>query len=97
LLGKQVSDLNDKKVEKISGADVMVVNVKNGSGISNKSVIDLAKKWGVNYLIPVGGDGADVDLKKFKDDADCEGLEPIESLKVDKDDLPDGMEVVFLM
>ncbi|HPD44895.1 MAG TPA: hypothetical protein PK131_01820, partial [Candidatus Woesebacteria bacterium] len=57
---------------------------------------ELAKKWGVNYLIPVGGKPDSKVLVTFLDEVDEEGLEPIESLKVDKDNLPDGLEIVLL-
>ena len=57
-------------------------------------MVDLAKKWGANYLIPINYN--DDELKKFLSETDNEGTESTEGLKVDKDSLPDGLEVVVL-
>lgn len=89
-MGKLDEQLNDKRSEKINGVDILLADVGNGY----KSISSVAKKWGANYIIPV--DGNVEDMKKFLDDADSEGQEAIESLKVDKDNLPDGMEIVVL-
>jgi hypothetical protein len=97
IMGKQKEELSDKKADKITGVDVLIVDIKNEDGISNKSVLKIAKKWGANYVVPAGATGDDPDLKKFLDETDSEGLEPIDGLKIDKDNLPDGMEVVCLM
>ena len=88
--------LSDKKQEKISSLDVMLISIKKNESISDKLILDWAKKWGANYLIPVGFDEPNEDLIRFLDKADTEGKEGIESLKVEKDELPDGMEVVVL-
>jgi predicted ThiF/HesA family dinucleotide-utilizing enzyme len=86
--------LTDKKIERINAVDVMVVSIGGGNKVTYKSMIDLAKRRGVNYLVPTNYQ--DDDLKKFLDETDNEGKEAIESLKVDKDGLPDGLEVVVL-
>jgi len=59
-------------------------------------IVSLAKKWGANYLIPVGYIEKDNNLVKFLDEVDAEGQEEIDFLKVEKENLPDGMEVVVL-
>ena len=95
-LGDLEESLSDKRIEKIDSADVLLAPVLIKDSASGKLVLDWAKKWGVNYLIPMGyGENKD-SLDKFLDQADQEGLEAIESLKVDKDDLPDGLEVKVL-
>lgn len=86
--------LSDKRIEKIDNVDVLIVSVKNRKDVGNKMIMDWAKKWGVNYLIPINYN--DEELKKALDDMDMEGLEPIDALKVEKENLPDGMEVVVL-
>lgn len=96
VLGKLEEQLSDKKIDKITGVDVLVVDISNSNGIGSKALLDLAKKWGANYVVPVGYGNDDTELKKFLDVADAEGLEPIEILKVEKDSLPDGTEVVIL-
>ncbi len=93
ILGKLQEALSDKRAEKISGVDVLMANISNGG---SKSIMTLAKKWGANYVVPVGYEPGDEAIKKFMDETDVEGLEPAESLKIDKDNLPDGTEVVIL-
>ena len=95
-LGDLEETLSDKRIEKIDSADVLIAPVLIKDSTSGKLVLDWAKKWGVNYLIPVGYDQNKDALDKFLDQADQEGLEAIESLKVDKDDLPDGLELKVL-
>jgi len=95
ILGKLTEVLADKKAEKIAGVDILAVNIKNGGGPGPKALLQLAKKWGANYVVPTGYGEKD-ELKRFLDEADDEGLEPIETLKANKDDLPDGMEIVVL-
>ena len=90
IMGKLEEELNDKRSDRISGVDVLLAEVQNGY----KVIAAAAKKWGANYIVPVDGSGEE--LKKFMDEADCEGQEGVESLKVDKDNLPDGMEIVVL-
>lgn len=93
ILGQLKEALSDKKIEKIEGIDVLIAPVVIGEKVSFKIIKDWAKKWGVNYLIPVGDEE---NLKKFLDDADEEGLEAIDSLKVEKENLPDGLELKLL-
>jgi hypothetical protein len=93
VLGKLQEVLSDKKIEKIEGIDVLIAPVMIGDKISFKLVKDWAKKWGANYLIPVGDEE---NLKKFLDDADEEGLESVDSLRVEKENLPDGLELKLL-
>ena len=88
ILSKLQEALSDKKIEKVDGVDVLITDVANG--------MQLAKKWGANYVVPSGYTVDSPDYKKFLDEADCEGLAPVELLKVDKDNLPEGMEVVIL-
>lgn len=94
VLGELEEVLSDKRIEKIDSADVLLAPVLIKDSPSGKSVLDWAKKWGVNYLIPISSDKDKLD--KFLDQVDQEGLEAIESLKVDKDDLPDGLEIKVL-
>ncbi len=95
-LGDLGESLSDKRIEKIDSADVLLAPVLIKNSPSAKLILDWAKKWGVNYLIPMGYGEDKSSLDKFLDQADQEGLEAIESLKVDKDDLPDGLEVKIL-
>lgn len=94
VLGQLSQALSNKRVEKIDSADVLITPVVLGKEMSYKTVKDWAKKWGVNYMLPIDGD-ADM-LKKFLDAADEEGLEAIEVLKIEKDNLPDGLELKLL-
>jgi L-ascorbate metabolism protein UlaG (beta-lactamase superfamily) len=96
-LGDLNENLSDKRIEKIDSADVLLAPVLIKGSLSGKLVLDWAKKWGVNYLIPMGySDDDKTNLDKFLDQADQEGLEAVESLKVDKNDLPDGLELKVL-
>jgi L-ascorbate metabolism protein UlaG (beta-lactamase superfamily) len=94
ILGAMKEVLTDKKVERVNAMDVMLVSIGGENKVAYKSMIDLAKKWGVNYLIPINYN--DEELKKFLDETDNEGSEPTDGLKVDKDSLPDGLEVAVL-
>lgn len=94
VLGKLKEQLSDKRSEKIAGVDVLVADISNGAG--PKEILALAKKWGANYVVPVGFENGDAAIKKFMDESDMEGQEPQEVLKVDKDNLPEGTEVVIL-
>ena len=94
ILGKLKEELSEKKSGKISGVDVLVVDVENEETVGSKYTLKLAKSWGANYIIPIGK--SQEELNKFLDVSDNEGLESIETLKVDKDNLPDGTEVVLL-
>jgi Beta-lactamase superfamily domain len=95
-LGDLEETLSDKRIEKIESADVLMAPVLIKNDLSAKLVLDWAQKWGVNYLVPMGYGEDKTDLDKFLDHADQEGLEAIEFLKVDKDDLPDGLELKVL-
>lgn len=86
--------VDEKLEEKISGVDVLLVLARSGQKADCKSVLAVAKKWGVNYLVPVGF-GSD-SLEALLDAVDSEGLQAVNSLKVEKETLPDGMEVVLL-
>jgi len=94
VLGGLNKPLSDKKVEKIDSADVLITPTKMENGLSFKLIKDWAKKWGINYLVPVGDD--DESLKEFLDAADEEGLEPVDLLKIEQSDLPDGLEIKLL-
>ena len=94
--GELKEALSDKRQEKISSLDAMLISIKKNETISDKLILDWAKKWGANYLIPVGFDEPNEDLIRFLDKADQEGNEGIDFLKIEKDELPEGMEVVVL-
>ncbi len=87
-------EVGNKLVDKVKGVDVLVLLAEEGGKVDSKAVLAVAKKWGVNYLIPVGF--TEEKLKVLLDVVDREDLEPVPSLKVEKDSLPDGMEVVLL-
>lgn len=86
--------LDKKLVEKVRGVDVMLVLVRDGEKIDGKVLLAVAKKWGVNYLVPIGFESDDLEV--LLDAVDREDLQTVASLKVEKDSLPDGMEVVLL-
>ena len=94
VLGKLDETLSDKKIEKIEGVDVLLAPISIGDKSSFKLVKEWTKKWGVNYLIPMG-ENKEM-MSKFLDEADEEGTEPIEVLKVDKENLPEGLELKLL-
>jgi len=95
VLGKINQELSPKRVERIDSTDILLVPTNIGDKSSFKLTKEWAKKWGANYLIPVTDD--EDSLKKFLDDADEEGLEKVDSLKLEKqDDLPDGLEIKLL-
>lgn len=96
VLGELKEALSDKKLEKIASLDAMIISIKKNESITDKLILDWAKKWGANYLIPVGYEEPNEDLTRFLDKADQEGTEGIESLKIEKEELPEGMEVVVL-
>jgi L-ascorbate metabolism protein UlaG (beta-lactamase superfamily) len=96
ILGRLKEALTDKRIEKIGGVDVLVADIGEGSGTGAKTILNLAKKWGANYVIPVGYDSRGGELKKFMVESDAEGQEALDSLKVDKDTLPEGTEVIIL-
>ena len=93
--GKLTQELSEKRVEKVDAADVLITSTVLGEGQSFKMAKEWSKKWGVNYLIPMSEN--EVNMKAFLDAADEEGLEEVESLKLEKiDDLPDGLEIKLL-
>jgi len=94
VLGKISNKIKDKIVDKIEGIDVLLAPDSIGGEMSYKVVKEWAKEWGVNYLIPMSEDKEI--LTKFLDAADEEGLEGAESLKIDKENLPDGLELKLL-
>jgi len=89
VVGRVEGEISEKKKEKLEEADVLLV------GIGSESV-DIAKKSAANYIIPIEYENREDELKKFLDAFDEENLESIESLKVEKDNLPEAMEVVLL-
>lgn len=94
-LGRINEELSPKRIDRIDSTDILLASTKIGEKGSFKIVKELAKKWGANYLIPVVED--EESLKKFLDEADEEGLEKVDSLKLEKqDELPDGMEIKLL-
>ncbi len=95
LVGKMEEFLSDKKIDKVTGIDVLLIDVNNEKIVGSKKILELAKKWGANYIVPVG-EPSNESMKKFVDEADAEGGEQNDSLKVDKDNLPDGTEVILL-
>ncbi|HOR02058.1 MAG TPA: MBL fold metallo-hydrolase [Candidatus Woesebacteria bacterium] len=95
VIAELAEELSEKKIEKVDEADIMLTTIKVGEKVNFKLLRDWAKKWGVNYLIPLSEETESI--KRFLDDADEEGLVESESLKLDKvDDLPDGFEVKLL-
>lgn len=95
VMGELKQELSEKRIERIEEADILLTSPKINGGVNYKILKNLAKKWGVNYLIPVSDEQET--LKNFLDETDNEGLEPIESLKLEKiDDLPDGLEIKLL-
>lgn len=93
VVGNLTSELSDKKIERVDEVDVLIVSLGN---MANKVILQWAKKWGANYIVPINFGNKDGAIKSFLDEADREGLEPVEVLKVDKDALPEGMEIVVL-
>jgi len=87
--------LDDKKLERIDGLDVLLVKLGEGQGVKDSEILGWAKKWGVNHLVLVGANG-DGRLKSFLDEVDEEGLAPVGSVKIEKESLPEGMEVTVL-
>ena len=88
------SSLNKNLIEKVKSVDVMLVMVRSGERVDSKALLTVAKRWGVNYLVPVGFESDD--LKVLLDAVDREDLQTVTSLKAEKDSLPDGMEIVLL-
>lgn len=96
VVGDLKEALTDKKVDRVNAGDVLIASIKKNDKVDGKLLLEWAKKWGVNYLLPMGYDNEKENLTKLLDITDQESLEPIESFKIEKDNLPDGMEVVLL-
>lgn len=95
IVGELKQGLSEKRIEKIEDTDILLVEPEVFKNLGYKVVKDWAKKWGVNYLIPISDD-QDM-LTEFLDETDNEGLGSVESLKLEKvDDLPDGLEIKLL-
>lgn len=93
-LGKLDQELGEKKMEKIEdmGLDVLVCCLDGK--LPAKYFWELAKKIGVNFLLPFSDDLAR--LKEMLDLADMENVVPVNTFKVTPDNLPEGLEVVLL-
>ncbi len=89
LVGVFEGEITEKKKEKLEEADVLLISMSPGS-------VDIAKKSAANYIIPVNYENDEKGLKDFLDAFDKEDLESIDFLKVDKESLPEGVEVVLL-
>ncbi len=89
LMGKEEGEISEKKKEKLEEADVLMISVSKGSS-------EIAKKSAANYVIPIDFENKKEELKEFLDVFDSENLESVESLRVEKESLPEAMEVVLL-
>lgn len=89
IMGKNEGEITEKKKEKLEEADVLMISLEANSG-------EIAKKSAANYVIPIDYEDKNEELKEFLDSFDRENLESIESLKVEKENLPEAMEVVLL-
>jgi L-ascorbate metabolism protein UlaG (beta-lactamase superfamily) len=94
-LGEIKEELSDKRVERVDSADILVVPVNKVHEPMFKTFLKWAKIWGANYLIPIGYE-TQIELDKFLDVVDAEGLGSVDQLKVTRDELPEGLEVVVL-
>jgi hypothetical protein len=94
VIGGLQEPLNDKKIDKVESLDVLVYHLNEK--IASKTILEWAKKWGVNYLVPINYASQEKLAKEMLDLTDREGLEPMDSLKIEKDSLPDGLEIVIL-
>lgn len=82
---------NEKRIGRLGSNDVLVIGVERTTVAKCK---ELAKKIGVNYLV-LWGDGDSQALKKFVDEFDLESLGQ-DKIKIDAENLPEGLEVVIL-
>lgn len=96
ILGSLKGELSEKKIDKVGSADVLLADIGGYGESQNKALLKLAKKWGANYLLPYGQSESGTETSDFLNVTDNEGLEAVDSLKVDKDTLPEGMETVIL-
>lgn len=86
--------LSDKKIERLEdlGVDVCLVDLSGKCPVKN--MLEIVKKIGANYVVPFGNE---TQVKNFLDVADCENLLPVEKLKIESENLPEGLEVVSLI
>lgn len=96
LVSQLAEQLSDKKMERVGEVDVLLVDIGEENGGRAKIITAMAKKLGANYVIPYGYSVNSASLKSFLDETDNEGKEAVEVLKVEKLELPEGMEVVLL-
>jgi hypothetical protein len=89
VVGKIEGEINEKKKEKLEESDVLLIDMGEKS-------VDIAKKSAANYIVPINFEKEEKELKVFMDAFDEENLEAIDTLKVDKENLPEGVEVVLL-
>ncbi|MFA5025338.1 MAG: MBL fold metallo-hydrolase [Candidatus Shapirobacteria bacterium] len=89
LVGKVEGEITDKKKEKLEEADVLLISMA-------ANATEIAKKSAANYIVPIAYKDEEKELKIFLDAFDSENLQAIDFLKVDKDNLPEGVEVVLL-
>jgi len=83
-------ELTDKKKEKLSECDVLIVPAEG----EIKEIWEKTKSLGESYLVIIGLSGDD--QKKLLDLADREDLVPVSVLTVEKESLPEVTEVVLL-
>jgi len=93
VLGELDEVLTDKRVERVGAVDVLLVDLVGKA--EAKLVMGWAKKWGANYLLPMGRID-EPEVVKFLDVADQEGITPVDVLKVERDELPEGLEMAIL-
>jgi len=96
ILSNIKGELSEKKIDKVGSADVLLADIGGYGEAQSKALLKLAKKMGVNYLLPYGQGESGTEIKDFLNVTDNEGLESVASLKIDKDTLPEGMETVVL-
>lgn len=96
VLGSLKGMPTEKKLQKINSLDVMVIDAGEENGLDAKQILELAKDWGANYLIPVGADKNNQTVKNIMDETDKEGMESVASVKIEKDNLPENMALVIL-
>lgn len=94
VIGVLTETISEKRVARIESMDVMVY--KTGGALVPKLAVDLAKKWGANYLLPIATKVADQQITEVLDLVDREMEPGVEMVKIEKDNLPDGLEVVIL-
>lgn len=86
--------LSDKKIERMEEMGVDVCLIDLSGKCPAKSMWEIVKKVGANYVVPFG---SLEQIKDFLDVADCENLPPVEKLKIEPGNLPEGLEVVNLI